>query len=357
MMTRLLKVTCVVVASIMTLNGYAGNPDRAGEAGASELLINPWAMSAGWYGLNVASVRGIESMNLNVAGLTFINQTQLEFSRSEYLVGSDIGISSFGFAQKVGEGAIGLSLTSFNLGDVPVTTTQNPEGTGAFYTPRLSNIAVSYSRKFADYLSGGFTLRGVSENIADARAFGISMDVGIQYITGPVEHPDQIKFGVALRNIGSPMRFQGDGVTFSGEVPEGDYSTTISFRTENFELPSLLTIGLSYDFYFGTKHRLTAVGNFISNSFYKDQFGVGAEYGLKVKGQEMFMLRAGYRYEDGITSNDPTERTTAHTGLAAGATFQTRFTEDSNTMISINYAYRASDPFDGTHSLGVRLSL
>ena len=26
----------------------AGNPDRAGQAGASELLINPWARSSGW---------------------------------------------------------------------------------------------------------------------------------------------------------------------------------------------------------------------------------------------------------------------------------------------------------------------
>ncbi len=356
-MRRLFKITCVVVASAISLNGFAGNPDRAGEAGASELLINPWAMSAGWYGLNIASVKGIESMSLNVAGLTFINQTQLEFSRSEYLVGSDVSISSFGFAQKIGEGAIGLSLVSFNLGDIPVTTTQAPEGTGAVFTPRLSNIAVSYSRKFADYLAGGVTFRGISENIADARAFGIGMDVGIQYITGPAEHPEQIKMGVALRNIGSPMRFQGDGVTFSGLVPDGSYNTTISFRTENFELPVLLTMGLSYDFYFGAKHRLTAVGNFISNSFYKDQFGGGLEYALKVKGQEMFMLRTGYRYEDGITSNDPTQRTTAHNGFAAGATFQTRFTQNDNTILSINYAYRGSDPFDGTHSLGIRLSI
>ena len=80
---------------------------------------------------------------------------------------------------------------------------------------------MAYSRKFADYLSGGFTIRGISESIADARAFGVSMDVGIQYITGSAEHPEQIKMGVALRNIGSPMRFQGDGVTFSGQVPEG----------------------------------------------------------------------------------------------------------------------------------------
>jgi hypothetical protein len=356
-MRRLLKITCVVVATAVSMNGFAGNPDRAGEAGASELLINPWATSSGWYGLNIASVQGVESMNLNVAGLSFINKTQIEFSRTEYLVGSDISISSFGLGQRVGEGVLGISLTSFTLGEVPVTTTQSPEGTGAVYTPRLSNLAVSYSRKFADYLSGGFTIRGVSENIADARAFGIAMDVGIQYITGPAEHPEQIRMGVALRNIGSPMRFQGDGVTYSGQVPEGSYNTTIGFRTENFELPSMLTIGLSYDFYFGTKHRLTAVGNFVSNSFYKDQYGAGVEYGLKVKGQEMFQVRAGYRYENGITSADPSVRTTVNTGLAAGATFQTKFTNSDNTMLGISYAYRPTDPFDGTHTLGISLSL
>ena len=71
----------------------------------------------------------------------------------------------------------------------------------------------------------------------------------------------------------------------------------------------------------------------------------------------MFMLRSGYRYEDGITSNDPTQRTTVHNGFAAGATFQTRFTDNDNTILSINYAYRGSDPFDGTHSLGIRLSI
>lgn len=345
----------VLTAASVTLS--AGNPDRTGESGASELLINPWAQSSGWYGLNVASVRGIDALSLNVAGLSFINQTQIQFDHTEWLVGSDISINSFGFAQKVGDGSIGLTLTSYNLGDINVTTTDLPEGTGATYKPRISNFGLAYSRKFADYLSGGFVIRGVSENIADAKAFGIAMDVGIQYITGPAEHPEKIKLGIALRNIGTPMHYSGDGLSFKAQVPEGTYSSTVNFRSEDFELPSLLSIGASYDFYFGQKNRLTAVGNFVSNSFYKDQFGVGLEYGLKVKNTEMFMLRAGYRYEDGITGSTDDTRTTVHTGLAAGATFQTPFTSNDKTMLAISYSYRSSNPFDGTHSLGVRLSL
>ena len=38
--------------------------ERVGQAGAFELLINPWARSSGLSGANTASVRGIESVYL-----------------------------------------------------------------------------------------------------------------------------------------------------------------------------------------------------------------------------------------------------------------------------------------------------
>jgi len=333
----------------------AGNPDRTGQAGASELLINPWAQSSGWYGLNISSVRGVEAPGVNVAGLCFLNNTQIEFSRTEWLVGSDINLNTFGFAQKVGDGAIGLTLTSMGLGEIEVTTTDNPDGTGAYYKPRFSNIGISYARKFADYLSGGITLRVISESIADVKAIGVAMDVGIQYISGSEEHPEQVKMGIALKNIGTPMQFDGDGLSFRGNVPDGDYDMTQEFRSESFELPSLLTIGGSYDFYFGQTHRLTVVGNFVSNSFYKDQLGAGLEYGLKVKNKELFMLRAGYRYETGIT--DDVERTTASTGIAAGLTFQYPIDKSGETLLGLSYSYRTSYQYNGSHCFGFRLSL
>ena len=352
-MTRMRKIffaISVMVPAVM----MAGNPDRTGQAGASELLIDPWAQSSGWYGLNISSVRGVEAQGLNVAGLSFLTGTQIEFDRTEWLVGTDISINTFGFAQKVGDGAIGLSLTSMDLGEIEVTTTDNPDGTGAFYKPRFSNIGMSYSRNFADYLSGGLTLRVISESISDVKAIGVAMDVGIQYISGSDVHPEQVKMGISLRNIGSPMTFGGDGLSFRGNVPDGDYTMTQDFRAESFELPSLLTIGASDDFYCGQHNRLTACGNFISNSFYKDQFGLGLEYGLKVKNTEMFMLRAGYRYENGITSD--VDRTSTNTGIAAGLTFQYPISETSGSMVSLNYSYRTAYQYAGSHCFGLRLS-
>ena len=63
--------------SVMTYNSYAGNKDRSGEAGASELLINPWARSSGWGNVNTASVQGLEGMFINPAGVAFTPKTEL----------------------------------------------------------------------------------------------------------------------------------------------------------------------------------------------------------------------------------------------------------------------------------------
>mgnify|MGYP007131733762 CR=1 FL=1 len=50
---------------------FAGNEQRAGSSGASELLINPWARSSGWGSANVGSVRGLEGLYQNIAGTAF----------------------------------------------------------------------------------------------------------------------------------------------------------------------------------------------------------------------------------------------------------------------------------------------
>ncbi len=354
-MTLTHKLSTGLLLAILPLTAcFAGNPDRIGESGASELLINPWARSSGWNGINIASIQGLEAMRLNVAGLAYARSTEIGFSRSLWLQGSDIDINVFGIAQKLGEGAIGIEVMTMNMGEIPVTTTSLPEGTGATFKPSIANFAVSYSRKFADYLAGGVTIRGISESIADINAFGIALDIGIQYVTGNDAHPEKVKFGIALRNVGTPMNFRGDGLSFRSDPPDGTFEATVDQQTADFELPSLLTIGGSYDFYIGTNNRVTAVAQFQSNSFYKDQYGLGLEYGMTIKGEERFQLRAGYKYEDGLL--DDIERTTAHTGLAAGFSFIQPFKEDG-PQVAIDYGYRTSNPYNGTHAIGLRFQL
>ena len=86
------------------------------------------------------------------------------------------------------------------------------------------------------------------------------------------------------------MKYGGDGFTYRATSPDGDnYELTQSILPTKFELPSLLHIGASYDFWFGPEyrcngaynvHRVTVIGNFTSNSFGKDHFGGGVELSL-----------------------------------------------------------------------------
>ena len=341
----------IVLALLTATNVFAGNPDRQGQAGAYELLINPFARSGGLHSLNTASATGLEAIRMNVAGLSRIYGTEVIMSHSNWLQGSGVNVDFLGLAQPVGEsGVLGLELMSMSFGDIPITTTELPEGGIGSYSPSFINVAVAYSVRFSESISAGATVRLVSERIADVSASGGAIDAGVQYTTGS---ENQMKFGVALRNIGTPMSFSGDGLSIRSFIDQGSYQMTVSQRSESFELPSLLHIGVSYEFLTDNDaHRLTAVANFQSNAFTSDDYGIGAEYSLK----EKFMLRGGYRYANGTTYLSQEERSNAFTGLAGGFGIYLPMGED-DTKICLDYAYRATDPFKGIHTVAIRVSM
>jgi hypothetical protein len=342
----LLLTTCALLLGSSL--AFAGNPDRQGEAGAYELLMLPWARSAGLHAMNTSNVSGVEAMRINVAGLSRINSTEIVVANGQYLVPSGVAMNGLGLSQRVGEnGALGVSLMALDFGDIPVTTVNNPEGTGGTFSPSFFNLGVGYSYTFDKKISVGALFRGISQSIADLNAFGFALDAGVQYVTGP---RDNFKFGISLRNVGGRMDFGGEGLADIA-VNEEDQQLRYDIQAATFELPSMLNIGVSYDFYFAESFRLTAMGNFRANSFSRDQLGGAVEFAFN----EWFMLRAGYQYDMGITANAVDAN--AYSGLAGGISFDVPLKKGGDQKLGIDYAYRASDPFSGTHNFGLRVSL
>ncbi|HKK40192.1 MAG TPA: PorV/PorQ family protein [Cryomorphaceae bacterium] len=327
---------------------FAGNPDRAGSAGGLQLLINPWARSGAFAGANMADATPVESMFTNVAGLAFVKSTEVAFTHTNYLSGADVGINSVGIAQRVGEtGVLGISITAMDFGDIRRTTTATPDGDGTFFNVNMVNLGFSYAKAFSNSIYGGITLKILSESVADLSASGVALDAGIKYVTG---ERDQIKFGITLKNVGPALAFEGDGLSFETEAPDDLYAFTAELRSAEYELPSLVSIGFSYDFLLPENHFLTAHGTFIANSFNNDNYLFGLEYSFLHK----FYLRGGYHYEENIW--DDAERRYVYTGLSAGAGVEFEF-GDNGSRISVDYAYRATMPFDGSHSIGARIHL
>jgi len=359
------KIKLSIILAIMfgySINVIGGNPDRAGEAGAPQLLINPWTMSAGFAGANTASVTGLEAMGMNIAGMAFTRKTELLVNHKRYLSGSDVNINTFGFSQRVGEtGVIGVSIMSMDFGEIDITEVDLPEGGIGTFSPKLTNLDFGYAKSFSNSIYGGIGVRVISESISNVSSRGFAFDAGIRYVTGD---NDQIKFGIALKNVGPTMKASGDGLSFTETNDNAgfDVSSTQDHRVASYQLPSLLNIGASYDFYISPSvdstskeitadHKIILAGNFTSNSFTKDQYRIGLEYSFR----NMFMIRGGYVLEDG-TWFDAEKRTSAYTGPAFGASFIAPLGKKGTTF-GFHYAYQMTENFSGTHSIGVKLDL
>ncbi|RPG59278.1 MAG: PorV/PorQ family protein [Flavobacteriales bacterium TMED191] len=345
--TQKLVFICLFSLISFALFAQTEGDERTGQAGASELLINPWAQSSGMAGANTASVRGLESAFLNVAGLTGIEGTELIFSHASWF--ADISINAFGFGQKIGDtGAMSVSIMSLDFGEIERTTYQNPDGGIGTFSPQFMNIALSYAKKFTYNMSAGLTVKMISESAAELSANGVALDAGVHYETG---RRGEAKFGITLKNIGPRMEFNGDGddVTVNGL---NGYDMTMEIRSASFELPSLLNIGGSYDFYLlNDEFRITCSETFVSNSFSKDQFLTG----LEVSWKEMVTLRGGYGYESGILDDFDEGRTTSFKGLSAGFSVELPLSDETN--FGLDYSYRPADPLQSVHTFGARIVL
>ena len=342
-----------IIALFGSLTVFAGNPDRQGEAGAHQLLMNPWARSAGLHTMNTSTISGVEALRLNVAGMSRINGTEVNLGHALYFDGVDISMNAIGLAQRIGKnGAIGFSIMAVDFGDIRETTTALPEGTGATFSPRFFNIGFGYSHMFENKVSVGVTVRAVSESISDATGTAMAIDAGVQYVTGP---RDQFKFGISLRNVGSRMTYRGEGLTAVTTVEEGggSYSVTVNQRSDDLELQSLLSIGISYDFISDDMNRLTLLGNFTSNAFSRDNAGAGLEYSFR----DMFFIRGAYRYT--IPQGTDVIGDEIYTGLAGGFSVEVPFSKERPEAgrFGVDYGYRTTQVFGGTHNIGLRINL
>lgn len=342
-------ISKVAIFSLMTFGGvslFAGNPQRSGSAGAPELLINPWAGSSGWGGVNVAGVKGVEATYLNIAGLAGTRSTSVGFTSTQWLVGAGININSAALAQKVGSnGVLGLSFTGMDYGDWERTTVQNPDGGIGTISPSALTIGASYSQKFTQSIQGGINIKFYNQSSTNLSVSALCFDAGVQYVTGKDK---QLKFGITLKNVGPSVSYSGDGKSITLPVPQAGYSQAYNERSANFELPTTLMLGGSYDFNFESQV-LTIAGAFQSNSFEKDQYTLGAQYMIK----DIVGVRAGYTMFDNRVYE---QQTTVFTGLSAGATVAVPL-GDSGTKFALDYSYRATDLFDGVHSIGIVFDL
>ena len=345
---KMKKLIVGVFVLLVTGPLWAGNNNRAGSAGAPQLLILPWARTGALAGSNLANVQGMEAMSFNVAGLAFTEGIEVGLGSILYMGNSGIFVNSLGLAIRMGESSstLGLSVTQVGYGDIEITTTELPEGGAGMFSPSFLNIGLSYAKEFSNSIYGGITLKLVSESIANASASAIAFDAGINYVTGD---RDNVKFGITLRNVGGQMKFKGDGLDVQATQQNSNNVVTLQSRSQGFEMPAQMGLGISYDLYLAETSILDLNFTYLANSFTKDQFSFGIGYGFK----ELVHLSLGYMYENGITNSS--DRNTVYTGPAAGLTVNIPLGK-GGSVLGLDYGYRFTNPFNGFHQFALRFN-
>jgi opacity protein-like surface antigen len=319
--------------------GFSGDIARKGTTGAEHLLIPVGARSIATSGAFLANTSGTEAIYYNPAGLAGQRSSEVMFSYMSYI--ADINLIYFALGINFGDiGTFGLSLKSLDFGDIPITTYENMDGTGATYSPSYSILGLTYSKEITERVRAGVNIKLVHEGIMSTTADGFALDFGVQY-----KFQSNLWLGVTLKNLGGDMAFDGQDLQTKTTVPstadgansQGLYSPV----TEPYQLPSYFEISAAYSFNI-KENNATLGATFHNMSSYEDAVDIGAE----VKTVNFLYLRAGYNF---LLENEVNNQYGFSCG--AGVEYETK-----GIVLCLDYAYRATKDFSGNQALTVKMA-
>ena len=324
-----LKLSFIIIFFIAAGNLFASGGNRNGTAGATELLIPVGARGIALGGSTIANSTGIEALFWNPANIARVEgySTNVLVSHMDHI--ADIGIEYGAVSTSIEAfGTIAFSIKSLSIGDVPVTTVENPDGTGALFSPQYITYGLTYARMLSDRISVGVTANLVSEKLYTVDATGYAFNIGVSY--SGFANVSGLNIALVMKNIGPQMKYDGSGLLVNANV-DGFNRTGQPYKIEasSFELPSTLELGLSYQPVLDDQNSLQISGVFTNNNFYGDEVKGGLEYGYN----DLFFIRAGYSLAPELDSDFNTF------GINAGAGLKY---DIGGANLSVDYAYRAN---------------
>ncbi len=337
-----LVVVLALLPGLVAFEALGQSNERHGTAALSELTVpvTPRAISlasAMTGGMNGAS--GVEALISNPAAILINQSTTAMFSRMNYI--ADTGVNYFGVAQRFGSSNIGLTVTSWDYGDIPETTVENPEiSPDNTWSAATIAVGLTYGRQLTDRIAAGITFKGLSQRIDDIDARTVALDAGMTYIVGE----SGLRFGVSLRNFGPQFSFNGVGlqdpiVTAS---PSGDYEVPAEIRDVRSELPSMLNFGAVYEREFTSDMTATVLANYRSNSYDVNQYAGGLELNF----MNTLFVRGGL--------DVPTEQVTHWSEWNVGGGLSLPI---GPSRLMVDYAYRPSKVFSSVNVFAATFTL
>ena len=349
MMSNMKRIRYFLIASILTVGlGYwpaqaqfdslTREVTKRGTTAADFLTIPVGARATAMGSAITASVDDATSIYWNPAGLASMDNGAVTFEYAEWLVGVDFNYVSV--TVPMASGAVGIALTSMRTPEMDVTTIAQQNGTGETFSAGSYALALSYGRKLTDRFSLGASLKVINERIWNSSASGVAIDIGTLFVT-----PFQgIRLGAAITNFGTKMQMGGDDLLVVVDIDPNNEGNNESnralLRTDAFDLPLTMRIGLAGEVYQDDNVRLTLAVDALNPNNSEQYVNVGAEMALL---GELIMLRGGYSE---LLLEDALKSFTVGGGLRYGF---------GSLNFALDYAFESHEFFSGVNRFTVAL--
>jgi len=277
------------------LLAQSGNT-KVGTTSANFLQMEIGARAIALGGAYVAIADDATALFWNSAGIGLV-----ENGNAVYQFGSryaDIAHHYAGFVYGLGnDDKIGIMINYVDVGEMEITTLNEPDGTGQNFSASNIAIGLSYARQLTDRVYVGILAKYIQENIWMESAYGFALDMGAIY---NIEEKG-IRIGMNLANLGTDMKISdGANLDFYKDKIDGypgSPTPKSTLATKTFPLPMVFTMGFAIDLV-GRKSIV------MPNAEHKVMIAISANdsfdapfrsnVGIEYSWQSILSLRSGY---------------------------------------------------------------
>ena len=332
MTAALLAGMVAVTPSYAQFESLTRNVTKRGTTAADFLTIPVGARATAMGNAITASVSDATAIYWNPGGLANIESGGLTVEYAQWLAGIDFNFVSLVIPTRAG--AIGFGITSMRSQDMEVTTVEQQNGTGETFTAGSYAVALTYSRKLTDRFSMGGSAKLVNERIWNSTASGVALDLGTMFVT-PFKG---IRLGASITNFGSKMQIGGDDLLIRVDIDPNNAGNNESNRallkTDEFDLPLTMRIGLAGEVFQNEFSRLTLAVDALNPNNSEQYVNVGAEMAFM---GELLKIRGGYSE---LFLDDAIRSFTVGGGLQYGF---------GTLHFTMDYAFEAQEYFSGVN--------
>jgi hypothetical protein len=331
------KSASISVLSTIIIISFSASPGfgftKVGTTSAPFLKIEYGARAVAMGGSFVALADDASGTYYNPAGIAELDNVTVCVGHTMWFADLDYNYATFVIpTKKINVSLWGAFLSSE---DIPVTTVENPDGTGQFFHYLDGVLGITGSAFLSDRLSIGLSLKFVQQTLYNESASTFALDIG-SILRTPFKG---LRLGMCMTNYGGRMQLSGnDLIVQTDPWPEYEGNPDVDARlsTESYPLPLAFKLGIALDV-LGDRallnhrvHRLTVAVDGIHPNDGKEKYHLGFEYCM----YKILFLRAGYKI------NYDTQKYTVGAGMKISI---------AKRIVCADYAFVDMDVLDATH--------